>query len=79
MSPFQALPGTRFARRHDADPSRHGDVRELRWNYARGSATYRHTPPSARAYRRERARVLHIVHRINARPLRNQALEFDGV
>ena len=79
MSPFQALPGTRFARRHDADPSRHADLTELRWNHARGSATFRHMPTSPRAYRRERTHVLNIVHRINAKPLRNQALEFDGV
>ena len=27
----------------------------------------------------KRTHVLNIVHRINAKPLRNQALEFDGV
>jgi radical SAM superfamily enzyme YgiQ (UPF0313 family) len=79
MSPFQAIPGTRFARRHDADPGRHADLRDLRWDRAHATARFRHTPPCPRAYRRERAKVLHLVHRINSRPLRNQALEFDGV
>ena len=79
MSPFQALP--RYPIR---PPSRRGP--EQTWGPdrpamepRRGSATFRHTPSSPRAYRRQRTQVLNILHRINAKPLRNQALEFDGV
>lgn len=79
MSPFKAIPGTRFARRHDKDPSRHPDLRDLKWDAGRATATFHHEPPAPSRYRRERARVLNLVHRINSRPLRNQALEFDGV
>jgi radical SAM superfamily enzyme YgiQ (UPF0313 family) len=79
MSPFKAIPGTRFARRHDGDPSRYADVHDLQWDHAYATATFRHRPPSPRAYRRERARVLNLVHRINRRALTGQALEFNGV
>ncbi|WP_067508199.1 radical SAM protein [Actinoplanes sp. TFC3] len=79
MSPFKAIPGTRFARRHTSDPTRFPDLRDLKWDSGQATATFQHEPPAPRAYRRERARVLNLVHRINSRDLRNQALEFDGV
>ncbi|AGL20834.1 radical SAM protein [Actinoplanes sp. N902-109] len=79
MSPFKAIPGTRFARRHDDDPTRFPDLRDLKWEAGQATATFRHEPPAPRAYRKERAKVLNLVHRINSRDLRNQALEFDGV
>jgi radical SAM superfamily enzyme YgiQ (UPF0313 family) len=79
MSPFKAIPGTRFARRHDKDPTRFPDLLDLKWDNGQATAAFRHEPPAPRAYRRERARVLNLVHRINRRDLRNQALEFDGV
>lgn len=79
MSPFKAIPGTGFARRFNADPRRYPDLLKMRWNHSEATASFEHRPPSARAYRRERAKVLNLVHRINRRPLPDQALEFDGV
>lgn len=79
MSPSKAIPGTGFARRYDADPQRYPDLLDMRWDHHEATATFTHRPPSPRTYRRQRARVLNLVHRINRKPLRNQALEFDGV
>lgn len=76
---FMAQPGSRFAEHYAADPSRFPGIERFRWDHGAAKASYRYAPARVRAYRAAQSDVLKIVHRINARPLIDDARVFDGL
>jgi anaerobic magnesium-protoporphyrin IX monomethyl ester cyclase len=79
LSKFKPIPGTAFQARFDADPRAFPGIRELRWNPQRGRASYVYAPGGDPNYRAAKRRLLRIVHRINRKPLRDGAHQFDGL
>jgi anaerobic magnesium-protoporphyrin IX monomethyl ester cyclase len=79
ISRFKAIPGTRFQERHERHPERYPHITHLRWNYRYARASYRNQATTARSYRREKTRLLGLVHQLNRRPLRDGASVFDGL
>lgn len=79
LSRFKATPGTRFQEFYDADNSKFPGISSLDWNPRLGRANYVYKPAGSRQYRRAKARLLRAVHRINRKPLRDGAEQFDGL
>ena len=52
---------------------------DLEWEYRFARSSYRYAPAEAEPYRKAMRRVLGAVHRVNRKPLKETALEFDGV
>lgn len=76
---FSILEGTPI---HDAvrdEPTRFPELKILRFDDRNAAARYVNTSTTGRAYRRAKARVLDIVHRINRREVRRTAQAFDGL
>ena len=79
LSRFAAIPGTRFHERYERLPQRYTDLTHFEWSFGEARARYRYAPAAQRAYRRQKTRLLNIVHHINSRPLRAGAEAFDGL
>jgi anaerobic magnesium-protoporphyrin IX monomethyl ester cyclase len=79
VAPFKAIPGTRFHELLDRHPERYSDLRGFTWNHRYGRAHFRYAPSADREYRRAKARLSRLVHRINSRPLRRDAEPFMGL
>lgn len=79
VAPFKAIPGTRFHELHSRHPERYADLHGFEWNPRYGRARFRYAPAANRDYRRSKARLARLVHRINARPLREEAEAFMGL
>jgi len=79
LNRFNALVGARFAKDFEKDPSRFPGLSELEWEYRYARSRYRYAPAESAAYRKAMRRVLGAVHRVNRKPLKETALEFDGV
>lgn len=76
---FKAIPGTPFQRLLQERPERFKGLSEVEWDHHQARATYRYRPAADRDYRRHKREILDIVHRINAKPLRDDARQFDGL
>ena len=76
---FKAIPGTYFHDRFEGNPDRYPGIRRLRWDYRFARARYEYVPARDREYRRMKTRYLKLVHRINSRPLRDEAQVFEGL
>ena len=74
-----ALVGARFAKDYERDPAQYPGFRDLQWEYRYARSRYRYLPADAEPYRRAMRRVLRAVHRVNRKPLKEKAREFDGV
>jgi radical SAM superfamily enzyme YgiQ (UPF0313 family) len=79
MSRFKVIPGTAFHRQYERHPDRYRDLTHFKWHFGDGRAHYRYKPAAARDYRRAKADLLRLVHRINRKPLRGGADVFTGV
>jgi anaerobic magnesium-protoporphyrin IX monomethyl ester cyclase len=79
LSRFKAIPGTRFHELYERRPSRFPGVTHFQWNFRYARARYRYAPATDRGYRRSKARLLGVIHRINRTPLRPGAEVFDGL
>jgi anaerobic magnesium-protoporphyrin IX monomethyl ester cyclase len=79
LSKFKAIPGTAFQERIEKKPQKYPSVVGLEWDYvfARGKFLFR--PPELAEYRREKARLLKLVHAINSKPLMDEAQQFNGL
>jgi radical SAM superfamily enzyme YgiQ (UPF0313 family) len=76
---FKAIPGTRFHARYRRRPDRYASMRDMRWNFRYGRASYRYDEAETRSYRKAKADLLRFVHAINRKPLRAGAEAFDGL
>lgn len=77
---FQVMTGTRFAQLLAED--RHGKyakVTDIVPNHRLAQVDHQYAPAAGSAYRKAMMRLLDIVHRINRRPLREAARDFEGV
>lgn len=79
LNRFNALVGARFAKDYEKDRSRFPGLRDLEWEYRHARSRYRYLPAETEPYRRAMRRVLGAVHRVNRKPLKETAREFDGV
>jgi radical SAM superfamily enzyme YgiQ (UPF0313 family) len=79
LSRFKAIPGTRFHRSYEREPHRYDGLEGFRWHPREGRADYRYRPAAAPAYRRASVDLVRAIHRINRRPLRDDARVFDGL
>jgi len=79
LNRFNALVGARFARDFEKDAGAFPGLRNLEWEYRYARSRYRYMPAETEPYRRAMRRVLRAVHRINRKPLKETAREFDGV
>lgn len=79
MNRFNALVGARFAKDYERDASKFPGLRDLEWEYRHARSRYRYLPAETGPYRRAMRRVLGAVHRVNRKPLKETAREFDGV
>ncbi|MGB1310574.1 MAG: B12-binding domain-containing radical SAM protein [Leucothrix sp.] len=76
---FKAIPGTRFEKLYHKRPGRFKGLEDMQWDYAQARASYNYTPAAEKTYRQEKARVLKLIHNINRQPLRDDAIQFDGL
>jgi len=79
ISRFKPIPGTRFENLYKRRPERFGDIRRLEWDYKFARAEYEiesSTDPAYNSAVRELARMVHL---INRSPLKDNAVQFDGL
>ena len=76
---FKAIPGTRFEELYRHRPSRFEGLAPVDWNYRLARATYKYEPAVDRGYRQAKKDILQIIHQINRKPLRDNAVQFDGL
>ncbi|MEZ5477435.1 MAG: radical SAM protein [Thiolinea sp.] len=76
---FKVIPGTRFERLYHHRPGRFQGMAQVDWDYRYARAAYVYQPASAPDYRRVKRKILQQVHRINRKPLRDAAVQFDGL
>lgn len=79
LSRFMAQPGARFQRRYEQAPEAYPGITDFAWDFRLHRARYRYAPATAHRYRAAKSRLLRVVHRINRRPLRDDAVAFDGL
>ena len=79
LNRFNALVGARFAKDYQKDPSQFPGLTGLEWEYRFARSRYHYAPAEGESYRRAMRRVLGAVHRVNRKPLRESAREFEGV
>ena len=76
---FKAIPGTRFEKLYHKRPGRFKGLENMQWDYSQARASYSYTPAAEKIYRQQKARVLALIHTINRQPLRDDAIQFDGL
>jgi hypothetical protein len=77
---FQIMTGTRFAQLLAEDRhGRYAKVTDIVPNHRLAQVDHQYAPAADRTYRRSMMKLLDIVHRINRRPLREAARDFEGV
>ena len=79
VSLFKAIPGTRFDTLYSKRPSRFSSIKNFHWDYRYARATYEYTDASDKDYRKAKRALLKIIHEINKEPLRDDAIQFDGL
>lgn len=76
---FKAIPGTRFEKLYHHRPSRFTGISEIKWDYRYARAAYTYQPAIDKAYARLTRDILWLIHQINREPLRDDAVQFDGL
>lgn len=76
---FKAIPGTRFERLYHKRPGRFPGIEVKAWNYQLARAEYQNENGRDKAYRQLKREILALIHQINAKPLRDDARQFDGL
>ncbi|TVP55594.1 MAG: radical SAM protein [Halomonadaceae bacterium] len=79
LSKFKAIPGTGFDQRLASKPHKYPSVTRFQWDYLLARARFVFRPPQLRQYRRSKARLIKLVHRINRKSLMDEAQQFNGV
>jgi radical SAM superfamily enzyme YgiQ (UPF0313 family) len=79
LSRFKIIPNTRFATLYNKRPSRFAAIKQLKWNYRYARADYKYPTAADKAYRQAKRALLTIIHKINQQPLRDAAVQFDGL
>lgn len=79
LSRFKAIPGTGFEDRYERKPERYSGLRSFIWDYKYARAKYRYEPNNKTAYRKQKAKLIKLVHKMNKRPLLDSAQQFNGM
>jgi len=79
LSRFKVIPETRFAKLYLKRPTRFSGIKNFHWDHRFARANYEYTDASARDYRKAKQQLLAMVHKINKKPLRDGAVQFDGL
>lgn len=79
LSRFKAIPGTRFDKLYTKRPTRFSGIKNFHWDYRYARAGYEYTDASDHQYRKAKRRLLQLIHEINSEPLRDDAVQFDGL
>ena len=78
-SRFKAIPGTRFEKLYNHRPSRFKGVDLVEWDHRYARAVYEYEPAITPEYRKAKREILGLIHQINRKPLRDGAVQFDGL
>ena len=76
---FKAIPGTRFETLYNNKPARFNGIDVINWDHKFARAAYEYKPAIDKHYRRAKREILGLVHQINRKPLRDGAVQFDGL
>jgi len=76
---FKAIPGTPFEKLYQGNPSRFEGLGTVDWNHRYARATYKYSAATDPNYRQAKRDILQIIHQINRKPLRDDAIQFDGL
>lgn len=79
LARFKAIPHTRFAKLYENRPIRFQGMKNFAWDYRYARASYEYTGATDRRYRQAKRRLLRLIHNINRKPLRDDAVQFDGL
>jgi anaerobic magnesium-protoporphyrin IX monomethyl ester cyclase len=79
LNRFALMTGTRVHRKAESERDAHPDLEDVRANHRMALLDHRFGPARDRAYRRQVHRLIGAVHRVNRRPIREAASEFEGV
>ncbi len=76
---FQIMTGTRFAQRLERKPQRFNGLGEITLDHRHGQIGHEYSETANPRYRSSISNLLRIVHKINRKPLRPSARDFEGV
>ncbi|MGB0848006.1 MAG: B12-binding domain-containing radical SAM protein [Thiolinea sp.] len=76
---FKAIPGTRFETLYNNKPTRFNGIEVINWDHKFARAAYEYKPAIDKNYRKTKRDILDLVHQINRKPLRDGAIQFDGL
>lgn len=79
LSKFKAIPGTGFHERIERKPHKFPSITRFQWDFLLARARFVFRPPQLAQYRRSKARLIKLVHRINRKPLMDEAQQFNGI
>lgn len=79
LSRFKAIPNTRFDKLYRKRPSRFSGIKNFHWDHRYARAAYEYSEASDKEYRKAKWALLNIIHQINQEPLRDDAVQFDGL
>lgn len=79
LSKFKAIPGTGFHERIERKPHKFPSITRFQWDFLLARARFVFLPPQLAQYRRSKARLIKLVHRINRKPLMDEAQQFNGI
>jgi len=78
-SRFKAIPGTRFEKLYQHRPSRFKGIDMIEWDHKYARAVYEYSAAATPKYRKAKREILGLIHQINRKPLRDGAVQFDGL
>lgn len=79
LSRFKAIPGTAFETRLEKKPHKFPSVVNHRWDYLYAKADFEYPIAREKSYRKAKANLLKVIHRINKKPLMDSAQHFNGL
>lgn len=79
LSRFKPTPGTRLEAVLDSNPARLPGLEGVVWDHRRARGVHTDPTTTRRDYRRAKSAMLDVVHGLNRRPLRDEAVAFDGL
>jgi anaerobic magnesium-protoporphyrin IX monomethyl ester cyclase len=79
LSRFKAIPGTAFDERLEKKPHKYPSVINHRWDFQYAKAIFEYPPAREKNYRKAKSNLLKVIHRINKKPLMDNAQQFNGL
>lgn len=79
VSRFAPIPGTPFAKLYEQTPHKVPGVRKIEWRPRFGSGAYRYQPARSRHYRKQKAKLLWQIYKINREEVPSEASAFNGI